>query len=195
MEGKKIDRRARKTKKLLDEALLSLMSTKKINEITVTELTELADLNRSTFYLYYKDVYDMVDHLEAEILEEYHTCFLQMKEGNENTNFMPASYSENMLSFYSTIFDYIKSNEKLGRIILASDSKYSFLEKLKTIIMQAEPPFDVESKDKLHYLRPFIISGCIGVMQQWIQDDLSFDAKELSRLTTEIIAGCITTLD
>lgn len=49
MEQNKVDRRTRKTKKALIEALTKLMSEKKINKITVKELTDLADVNRNIF--------------------------------------------------------------------------------------------------------------------------------------------------
>ena len=52
-ERKKEDRRVRRTKKMLTQALTRLMQEKQIKEITVRELTDLADMNRGTFYLYY----------------------------------------------------------------------------------------------------------------------------------------------
>jgi AcrR family transcriptional regulator len=61
---KKEDRRVRRTKKLLTQALTELMQQKQVKEITVKELTDLADMNRGTFYLYYKDIYDMLESIE-----------------------------------------------------------------------------------------------------------------------------------
>ena len=66
---KKEDRRVRRTKKLLTAALTQLMQEKQISEITVRELTELADMNRGTFYLYYKDIYDMLEKIEDSMFE------------------------------------------------------------------------------------------------------------------------------
>ena len=63
-EQKKEDRRVRRTKKMLTQALTQLMQEKQIKEITVKELTDLADMNRGTFYLYYRDVYDMLEKLD-----------------------------------------------------------------------------------------------------------------------------------
>ena len=65
-ELKKEDRRVRRTKKLLTQALTELLQKKQINEITVKELTDLADMNRGTFYLYYKDIFDMLEKIENE---------------------------------------------------------------------------------------------------------------------------------
>ena len=69
MEAKKEDRRVRRTKKLMTQALTQLLQQKQVNEITVKELTDLADMNRGTFYLYYKDIFDMLEKIEDELFE------------------------------------------------------------------------------------------------------------------------------
>ena len=61
------DRRVKRTKKILRECLFRLLSEKSIDEITVKELTESADVNRSTFYFYYKDINDMIRQIQDEI--------------------------------------------------------------------------------------------------------------------------------
>lgn len=65
------DRRVKRTKKALYEALLSLLEEKTINEITVTELTTLADVNRATFYFYYTDLIDMLQQIQNEAYESF----------------------------------------------------------------------------------------------------------------------------
>ena len=64
-----IDRRIRKTRKQLKDCLISLLKTKRIQDITVRELTEMADLNRGTFYLHYKDVFDLWNRQKLSSLE------------------------------------------------------------------------------------------------------------------------------
>ena len=66
MENTKIDRRVRKTKALLLKGLTQLMEEKDVNHISVRELTDLVDLNRGTFYLHYRDIFDMVNQVRAE---------------------------------------------------------------------------------------------------------------------------------
>ena len=62
------DRRTRRTKKLLTEAFIELLSVKKLNEITVKELCDKADVNRGTFYLHYQDIYDLKRQIETDLL-------------------------------------------------------------------------------------------------------------------------------
>ena len=51
------DRRVRKTKRAMTEALASLLEKKPLNEISVREISEIADINRGTFYLHYQFLY------------------------------------------------------------------------------------------------------------------------------------------
>lgn len=67
----KSDRRVRRTRQLLANALFTLMKEKSYNDITVKELCEAADINRGTFYLHYKDIDDMVEQIEQEILTQF----------------------------------------------------------------------------------------------------------------------------
>ena len=60
---KKEDRRVRRTKKLLTHGLIQLMKEKQVQDITVRELADLVDVNRGTFYLYYRDIFDMLDSM------------------------------------------------------------------------------------------------------------------------------------
>ena len=71
MEQKSTDRRIRKTKNALKDGLIELMLEKSINDITVRELTEKVDLNRGTFYLHYKDIFDLLEKIEEELFEEF----------------------------------------------------------------------------------------------------------------------------
>ena len=65
------DRRVKRTKKALRDALFTLLEQKSINEITVTELTTLADVNRATFYFYYTDLIDMLQQIQNETYQAF----------------------------------------------------------------------------------------------------------------------------
>jgi len=62
----KIDRRILKTKRAIRNALAGLLATKELSEITIREIADAADINRKTFYSYYRDVYQIVDEIENE---------------------------------------------------------------------------------------------------------------------------------
>lgn len=64
-----MDLRVKRTKSNIINAFLTLRANKPLEKITVKELSELAMVNKATFYLHYKDIYDLSDSLEAELVQ------------------------------------------------------------------------------------------------------------------------------
>lgn len=83
-----VDRRVRKTKKQLRECLTRLLKEKKVQDITVRELTDMADLNRGTFYLHYRDVFDLLEKTENELLDEFNSLMYR-HNAQDLTNNLP----------------------------------------------------------------------------------------------------------
>ena len=77
------DRRVKFTKMVLRESLLELMREKPIGEITVTELCKNADVNRGTFYTYYKDPMDLLSHIQDGLCREFDQV-LESHRGQSN---------------------------------------------------------------------------------------------------------------
>ena len=71
MNNAHVDRRVRKTKRSLRKALTTLLLQKDLKDISVMELTDLADVNRGTFYLHYRDIYDLYENTENQMLDEF----------------------------------------------------------------------------------------------------------------------------
>ncbi len=71
MKADVVDRRIRKTEAQLRSGLARLMQLKGAREITVKELVDEVDINRSTFYLHYTDIYDLLKKTEEELLYPY----------------------------------------------------------------------------------------------------------------------------
>ncbi len=65
-----MDLREKKTLRSIKNAFLQLRSRKPLERITVKELTELAEISKTTFYLHYKDIYDLSEALQNELIED-----------------------------------------------------------------------------------------------------------------------------
>ena len=74
-----MDRRIINTKKKLTNTLLLIIKEKSIQDITVLELCKRADINRTTFYKYYKDVDDLVNSIEASLISELKKGIVNIK--------------------------------------------------------------------------------------------------------------------
>lgn len=60
------DRRSLETREKIEKNFISLLEKKSINNITITEITKLAGINRRTFYVYYEDIYDLRNQIEKK---------------------------------------------------------------------------------------------------------------------------------
>ena len=69
------DLRVVKTRQLIREALLELMSERVLSKITISELCERAGINRKTFYRRYRTVGDVITEIENDILAEFAAVF------------------------------------------------------------------------------------------------------------------------
>lgn len=180
MEDQKIDRRIRRTKKMLHQSLIMLMAEKKTNKITVKELTDLADVNRSTFYLYYKDIFDIVEQMETEMLDSFSNALEEFYKD-------AATYSSLFL-FFLFIFKFVQNNSEMCKILFGADGNHAFMQKFKNIILQYQPALnDNILRVEMHYIRPFFISGCIGVIQQWLEDEMKISPNDMAVRIIEMI--------
>ncbi|OPJ60524.1 TetR/AcrR family transcriptional regulator [Clostridium chromiireducens] len=180
MEKKKIDRRIRRTKKVLIEALTKLMSEKKINNITVKELTDLADVNRSTFYLYYNDIYDMLEKIEEELFNDFTEAYEKFSE--ETTTY------DSLLSFLAYLLEFIKINADMFKILLGPDGDYAFIDRFKNFIKHTDFPLNSSfSEIKAYYYIPYTISGFIGVVQQWLNNNMDVSPNDLAIIIIEML--------
>ncbi len=118
MKVKNLNNSSLKTKESIRTAFAEMVKEKQdLNKITVTELVRRANINRSTFYLHYSDIYDIAAELE-------HSLMSSILEKNPQTR-------EEMLQFLDDLMELIRTNEDLYRQILSSDSPAYFLRKLR----------------------------------------------------------------
>ena len=116
------DRRVRRSKKAMVDALASLLREKPLNHITVREIAELADINRGTFYLHYKDVYDMAQQLQNEIFRRFNEIV---------TSYMPRSDSETLFPMLVKLFELLKENALLAKSLIGRNGDAAFADKLR----------------------------------------------------------------
>ena len=121
------DRRVRKTQKLLQDCLAELMKTKKVRDISVRELTEMADLNRGTFYLHYKDVFDLLEKTENGMIEELERLMYRPREAD-----MAVRLSETL----ADIFHLVQENAGLVEILLGENGDLNFITRLKLLVRE-----------------------------------------------------------
>jgi AcrR family transcriptional regulator len=177
VNDKSNDRRVRKTKKALRDALSTLMSEKDIKDISVRELTELADLNRGTFYLHYTDVYALKQQLENELIGEI-TLILD--------EYFPGKSIARPYPLFITLLGHIQENATTYKMLLSNHSGRTFLDKLCRLIeIQCQQNWlknaqTAAASKELAYFGSFAVAGFIATLSRWLELDMETPVDELA---------------
>lgn len=175
------DRRIQKTKNAIQAAFASLLTKKSINKMTVVELCELANINKSTFYLHYRDIYDCANYLRDTITAE----LLEL--------LTPYSYKEIIRNLSKVIEDIIavfNRNQELYMPFLQAPSlshdlciiRDAVIEKILEKIDEEDRQQGVDS-----FLITFLIGGIINTLGQ--HDFKEIDQESLEKLASKVQNG------
>ena len=180
---KKEDRRVRRTKKLLTQALTQLLQEKQINEITVKELTDLADMNRGTFYLYYKDMFDMLEKIEDGMFEAL-DAIISLHEHDD--------VSQQTKPILLDLFDFIEENQEMCRVLLSPHGDMSFLHRLNEVVrekcLKAWPDIRKEKGEAdFDYHYSFVVFGCAGVIRAWVNRNCQESSEKMAEMAYGMI--------
>lgn len=183
MKQEVLDRRVRKTRRLLRECLIKLLQKKRIQDITVRELADMADINRGTFYLHYRDVFDLMEQIEQELMEEVEAV-LAHHPVNELVTRPSLVLGE--------LFPLVKDNADLIAILIGENGDLNFVNQLKRVVsdkclrnwLDMKCPGDPRA---LGAYSSFIVSGCIGTVQYWLENGMKEPPQQMANLTEEFI--------
>ena len=170
------DRRVIRTKKAIKSAFARLLTEKDINDITISDIAAVADINRKTFYNYYSGVHEVIDEIENDIISHVDEALtdIDFKSSLES----PYRIFEKLTAVINTDMDFFG-------YLLSMNSNVSLSSKiveLLTMKVRALLKRTIEIEDdRLDLMLVFMISGMVAVYKQWFNSDRSEPVEELSR--------------
>lgn len=183
----KNNQRTRISKLMFHNAIMELLKEKKsIDRISIKELCDRAELNRSTFYAHYDKPEDLLEEIENEIIEATDEHLKKIGEGN---NIGAHKY---ILSF----LNFIKKNDNSFRTLLAENADPTFKNRfMQRSIMQIVANLDVNLPENTEqYVYSYILNGSAGIIIQWIRSDYSADENEIVDLLFNINNSALTNI-
>ena len=189
MKSNKIDRRVKYTRMVLKESFIDLLEKKDISQITVKEICENADINRATFYAHYNDQYDLLAKIEDEFMENIRDYLDELEQNNNKVN--PVLLAEK-------IFEYIKENAKLCKLLLSERGGLNFQKRVMmlvydTIINELTSNSRI-TKEDAEYVYSFTITGCVGIVQKWLDEDMKKSTRFMAEMVIKLTMGLINLL-
>lgn len=153
------------TKINLRDAFWQLYRQKPIEKISIKEVTDLAGYNRGTFYLYYKDIYDLLWQIEEELLQNINIVIQNSMKNCETFNI-----SQQM----GVIVELMQSHSKYATVLLSDHGDPQFITKLKELILPLLNRYIAVTgaPDAYHkgLLAEFYLAGIIATVSKWIAD-------------------------
>lgn len=164
-----MDLRVKKTKQLIKSTFLDLRKENSLEKIKVRELCRIAEINKSTFYHHYLDIYDLSDKLEDEIIEN---IFNQFK-GKE-------LLFEDPMSFFSSL--PIMLDREL--LILFKGNEQTLFFKMERQLLDYYSNYLDTDEQKIRL--SFLIGGAMRVFQRFLSDK-SIDQEKILSTLAEIL--------
>ncbi|MDR4947139.1 TetR/AcrR family transcriptional regulator [Neobacillus cucumis] len=180
----KVDRRVLKTQEAIKKAILELMSEKKFDDITIQDISDRANVNRSTVYLHYLDKYDLLDKMIDEYINE-------LKETSE------WACQEEWVDAIQIFFEYFEKNYLFFSTMLASkEATPSFRSKFLEYSIEGfkEELYKTNGKNEglsEDTIVTFAANAYVGALEKWLKDGMPSPpivmAKELGILLERIL--------
>ncbi|MDE1548835.1 TetR/AcrR family transcriptional regulator [Jeotgalibaca caeni] len=187
-QSRQTDRRVIRTKREILGALTQLLEQKSIDEITVKEITDLAGINRGTFYLHYVDKYDLFEKSVNQVIVEMRdigqTILMKVSENSD-----PEVLKKEVSSSMGAIFEYALENHRFIKSLLSENSTYSFHHKFNEILNDyfVETMKDSQTEVPPVYLVAAISYAVEGLIHSWLQGGMKESPEEMGDICFEII--------
>ena len=180
---KKEYRSAIRSRKLIRQAFMELLKEKPFEKITVTDIVNRADINRSTFYAHYPDVMGLLDEIQEEII-----CFFE--QYLRKVNF--SDLLENPTHYLRLIIKMAGENEELYRLLSNSNVAIKQTEKMKKMLVERimstiEIPERYLNSFEFEFAVRFFLGGFIDIYTQWLRGEIDCTIEDIIQGVSNMI--------
>lgn len=172
------NRSVRNTKRRLYESLMKLVGGKPLSQVTVKELTDDADVNRSTFYFHYQDVNSMVLEMENRFLDDFSVALTALEQKSHD--------------FITILVKCLENHMELSQLLLGKNGDIAFVEKMKAMVAQKCSKIWKDAVPELSDMEAtamdsFLIGGVMSTLQSWVLSENRVSAEEISGVLNRLV--------
>jgi AcrR family transcriptional regulator len=170
MESDGGDKRIKKTRKAIKRALAKLMIDKNLDKISVSELCDIADISRRTFYLHHSAVEGVFWEMKSDIFSGYYN--LQCKYNSNGKYDMPG--------IYRALVRCINDDLTYYRDLAKGKRSAELLTQLYSSFRSIRLEFITESEQNtMHFVQTFLNAGMIATVFEWLRSDSQVAIHEM----------------
>jgi len=169
----KTDRRIIRTKEAINKAFLELFSEKELEQITINDIADRANVNRGTIYLHYSDKYDLLDKSIEEHLNKLIT-FCGTHESDQSS----------LSSDLRPVFDYFKANLLFFSAMFTNQRSSIFRERLLHFVSAslAQKLTNQEQQSEIdnELNAQFMASAFVGILEWWTRNKMPHSSEYMA---------------
>ena len=178
----------------MDKALITLLENKDFEYISIKEICETAGVNRSTFYLHYENIADLLKETTKYILDSFLTYFTVNRQSitiqYQNCKLQDLVFiTPEYLTPYLT---YIKENQRVFKTAVkhlgTMDFENVYNKMFKFIFNPVLERFKFPEKDR-EYVLKFYLTGITAVVMEWLKNDCKESIEDISRIIIQCVIG------
>ena len=186
MEERKTDRRVAKTKRAIYSAFAELLSQRELDDITIRDIVDIADINRKTFYNYYSGIHALLDEIENSIVQTF-------EDALGDTDFRQAIHHPDIV--FEKLTAIVNSNIEFYGHLISMKSNASLITKIVGLLKEktreaviSQLP-DIENKADI--ILDFVFSGMLSVFQSWFLSESREPIEAVSETISLLCFGGI----
>lgn len=161
----------------LENAFMQMMENKKINEISIKELTKNACVNRTTFYTHYVDIFDLAEKFKKSMYDNIISLYEEERiRGIHSYDFLK-------------LFEHIKKNQLCYKTIFKLN--FDFLEYMDNAISREDAIKYLGTSEYIDYHVRFFASGITEVIKTWLFNGCQESPKEIDEIIKREYRGKI----
>lgn len=186
----KAEQQVAKTDRKIREAFISLMEEEGFQNIRIKEIVTRAEINRGTFYLHYEDKYDLLDHVEQDMIRGFIELGDQAQDNLWQKNI---DLSGALLPYFRSFTEYVRANGKLFILLLGQNGDPTFSNRLMQTIQNfwndrlLAAHFTVPA----HYALAVLSGSMISLIDEWVKDGFQEDIEEFIQISIKILQGIL----
>lgn len=168
----KNNKRRRESQEKIERAFIELLQTREIKDITVSDLIKITELNRSTFYANYLDIFDLADKTREKLEGEFSNLFADYDYFNEHSGGL-------------RMFTHIKENQ----IFYKTYFKLCYDDKHLVSIYDVARAEKEQVADNLRYHMEFFRNGLNAIIKLWLAGGCQESPEEMAEVLKQEYRG------
>ena len=179
-----------RSKRLIREALISMMREKPFEKITITDIVKTADINRGTFYAHYRDIGEVLVSIKELAIADITEAFDGMT---------PDIVLANPRPLFDALTALLAKDKEYYRLILAveefrasiMETRFQIIDTMMQSTAVQHLAVDPQRRAQLSGTLDFLISGILDIYADALSETIAISLEELPDLLTKIVGGAV----